>query len=209
LKRLLQLYLFAALLVPVFSHAQLLTGEGKPDSTLPKMDFGIKIGTNTQNISGSVWDKDFATGICGGFFARMHKNKIGGRIEVLVATTSLSSPIIGDSLHKGEFNATYLNIPLLFEFNIIPHLMLQAGVQYSNLMGMSSKNVQIDIKSFFKQGEFSAVVGLEGKLPKNFLVGARYRYGLTDINSGASPLEGKWTTSAIQAYIGYTIPHKG
>jgi hypothetical protein len=65
------------------------------------------------------------------------------------------------------------------------------------------------VKNIFKQAEFSAIIGVEGKLPYNFSVGARYKYGLSDINnSEVSMFTDKWATQAIQVYASYTIPHK-
>jgi hypothetical protein len=199
--------LFAALTLSVSVDAQLFTNEGsRKDSTTPKVDFGIKVGTNTQRMSGNFWDDGYSTGISGGFFARMHKNKIGGVVEILVSTFDLTSTAAFDSAHpKEKFNSVYLNVPVLFEYSFIPQLAIQAGPEYSNLVSVNSKNVPYDVKNFFKQGEFSLVIGFEARLHKNFLLGARYRYGLTNVNN-ETLVNGTWNTQAMLAYIGYTIP---
>ena len=201
-------YIFAILFVG-HADAQLFSGDGTAkDSTLPKVEFGVKAGVNMQSISGNVWDQDYQAGPCGGFFVRMFKNKVGGRAEVLVSSTKYSSPVITDTFgNKGSFRATHIEVPVLFEYSIVPKFVVSAGMQYTNLLTIKNlTNIPGDIKKLFKQGEFSGVIGIEGKLPYNLSVGARYRYGLSDINNAAvSGLPGSWSTSAIQLFVCYKI----
>ncbi len=186
---------------------------------MPKGEFGLKAGTNTQSITGDQWEHNYHTGISGGFWARMHKNKIGVRVEVLVSTFRLKSGKLTDSAgnsyytitdsagHQGDFRATCLNVPLVLEINILKNLLLQVGGQYSNLISLANLNdLKGSYKTMFKQGEFSALIGAEVVLPMNFSVGARYRYGISDINNtDVSLLTGTWKTSAIQLFACYKI----
>lgn len=183
------------------------------------MELGIKFGSNTESISGNFWDNKYNTGICGGFWTRMHKNKVGGRVEILVSTFQINSGTLKDSAgnpypaisdtsgNKGNFRALYIDIPVMFEYSVLPRLLLQAGIQYSHLVSLHNlTNISGNWQNFFKSGEFAALVGLEVKLPANFSVGARYRYGFGNLdNEEVSLFHDTWKTTAIQFFVGYKI----
>src|ERR1017187_9730232 len=57
------------------------------DTTLPKPEFGFKLGANFQSITSTDWVQTYNTGVVGGFFVGFHKNKIGVNAEILVSTT--------------------------------------------------------------------------------------------------------------------------
>lgn len=201
-----------ALLIAVFlftyqSDAQILSGLSK-DTTQPKIGFGLKAGLNMQTISGSIWDNGSQAGWNGGFFVRMYKNKLGGRAEVLISSNKISSPVITDSFgNKGDFRTTHIEVPVMVEYSVIPRLTIMAGGQYSNLTTVKNlTDITGDIKKIFKQSEFSAIVGVEVKLPYKIGIGARYRLGISNINNETiSGIEGSWSTQAIQFYASYTI----
>lgn len=206
--KLIAAFLSAAFLSTNSSQAQLFTGEPGKDSTQPKIGFGVKAGANMQTISGDIWDNTSKTGPTGGFFVRMYKKKFGGRAEVMVSSMKLTSPVITDSMgNKGDFRATSLDIPVMLEYSIIPRLAVMAGMQYTNLLSVANlTDINGDIKKIFKQGEFSAVVGLEVKLPYKISVGGRYRYGLSNINNTTiSGTTDRWSTQAIHLYVAYNI----
>jgi len=177
------------------------------DTTSPKPEIGIKLGANFQSITSTDWIQAYNPGIAGGFFAGFHKNKVGIRAEILASTSHYQSVIAIDSDGtKGNFGMVYLNIPVLFEYKIIPCLSIQAGPQYSNLLSINKLSpLSSDPKVLFKSGEFSAVVGVEAKLPAHIIAGARYIYGLTNLNNGALISSETWQTRTIQIYAGYII----
>ena len=197
----------AAVLLGNRSSAQYLLSGSKADSTLPQIEFGIKLGANVQSISGpEMWEQSYNPGIAGGIFVGMHKNKIGVRLEILASTSRYNARTLADSLgNKGDFRATYLNLPVLFEYCIIPKLLLQVGPQYSNMLSIKSVTAfSGDVKALFNQSEFAGVIGFEGKLPKHISAGARYIYGFSDLNNQGITNE-KWSTSTIQVYAAYAI----
>jgi hypothetical protein len=64
----------------------------------------------------------------------------------------------------------------------------------------------------FTSGEFSAVLGVEGKLPYHLVVGGRYIYGLSNINNHSAISNGTsiisdeaWYNRSAQIYVGYTF----
>ncbi len=178
------------------------------DSTAPKPYFGIKAGVNMQSITGADWVSGYNTGFSGGFFAGLHKNRIGVRLEILASTTHYKSKIsIDTDGNIGDFNVTYLNVPLLLDYTIIRnHLSLQVGPQYSNMVSVS-KNSQLyaDPKVLYKSGEFAGVIGLEANLPHKIIVGARYNYCFTNMNNQATTSTETWQNTSLQVYIGYCV----
>ena len=87
------------------------------DSTAPKPLLGIRLGANFQGITGSDWVQAVNTGVVGGFYAGMHKNKVGVQLEILASTTKYKSKITIDTDGNiANFNVTYLNIPLLLNY---------------------------------------------------------------------------------------------
>ena len=201
--------LWSAILLPGHSYAQ--SGQPAPagpkkDSTLPKIEFGIKLGADFQTISGNTWNHDYKTGIVGGITVGIHKKKIGMRIEVLASTSSYSSNTPTDSvLNRSNIKTISIDIPVLFEYNFIHWLTVQVGPQYSNLQSAKDpNNLNQYPKIDFKQGGLYGVLGLEAKLPAHISAGARYILGLTNINNGVIAASSEsWKTSTIQVYVGY------
>jgi len=180
----------------------------KKDSMMPKIEFGAKLGANLQSISSKTWDNNFQTGIVAGITLGMHHKKVGVQAEVLISTTSFSSPILVDSAtnNKDLLRAVSINIPIMFEYSFIPRLKIQVGPQYTNMISVkSTKGYFGDPKVFFKQTEFSGVIGLEAKLSKHVNAGVRYLIGLTNINNDwVTPASiDPWKTQAIQICVGY------
>lgn len=178
---------------------------------MPHLDFSVKLGTNIQSFSGKAWNNDFKPGIVGGVAVGFHKNKIGVRAEVLISNANYKSTVLvidSGGTEKVTVKAIYLSIPLMLEYQVLPVLKIQAGPQYSNLMSANGNSFEAgDPKALFKISEFSAVAGLEVKLPKNILVGARYIAGITDLNRKELPLyqSDAWKNTTIQVYLGYSF----
>jgi Outer membrane protein beta-barrel domain len=220
LKRTIAIIFLTGLFFSNHTQAQLFVRDSTTsDSTLPKAEFGLKLGANFTAINGNIWEEAFKPGVTGGLYVRMYKKKFGVRAEVLLHTCRFTSgnikdsagntvPAIQDSAgDKGDFRAYYFDIPVLLEYNVIPKLVIQAGGEYSNLISLQNLTAfPGNVKTIFKQGELSAVIGLEAKLPYNISLGGRYIYGLSNINNEAvSNSPGSWKTQSIQFYASYKI----
>jgi hypothetical protein len=189
------------------------------DSALPKAEFGIKLGASTQSISGLAWEKAYNTGVTGGIWARVHKNKVGVRLEALLSTFKMSSArgvdsnnnyfyAISDSVgNRGVFRGTYFDIPVLFEYSITPEIIVQAGFQYSMLLALHDlTDIKGSYVTLFHQGELAGLLGVEVKLPHNLSIGARFKYGFSNINNTVvSAFPDSWKTNAFQLFAGYKI----
>jgi hypothetical protein len=177
------------------------------DTTSPKPMLGFRLGANFQTITSSDWVQAYNAGVTGGFFAGFHQKNAGIRLEILASTTQYKSVIPIDSEgNKGNFSVVYLDVPLLFEYNIIPQLSIQLGPQFSSIVSVTKQTtLDADPKVLFKSSEFSGVVGLEAKLPAHIIAGARYIYGFTNLNNSALVSSENWETRTIQVYAGYII----
>jgi hypothetical protein len=95
---------------------------------------------------------------------------------------------------------SYLNVPLMAKYYIVKGLSLEAGPQIGYLL--SAKNESTNVKDTFKKVDFAANLGIGYKLENGLNFGARYNFGLTNINN----LEGsssKNKNSVFQLSIGY------
>jgi len=172
--------MFASLLFSTTTHAQ-IPGVSTVTKALPKVTVGIKLGANLQKVNGGAgYETSLKGGIVGGAFASVRKNKIGVRLEALVKTAKIDVTAAGSS--AGHINMIAMDVPLLFEYRLIPRLWLQVGPQFTSLISAKDKNSN-DVKTAFNTSDFSGVAGLEVILPVHLTLSARYIYGFTNINN--------------------------
>lgn len=190
--------LSAALLFTNTTQAQ--PGISTVTKALPKVDLGIKVGANFQQITGEGWENTYKPGIVGGAFVGLHKDSWGIQLEALVKSVTYTVDVANI---KSDIKTVYLDVPLLLEYRIIPRLWIQAGPQFSTLFSAKDPNSK-DVKDNFKTSDFSGLLGLEVKLPLKFTVGARYVLGFTDINNhGVGATTDAWKNRFIQLYVGF------
>jgi opacity protein-like surface antigen len=195
--------LTAALLYSASTQAQ-IPGVSKVTQALPKVDLGIKVGANFNQLSGNDFKQAYQPGIVAGAFVGLRKGKIGVRVEGLISSAKYTYAI--SSTKDGTFKNVYLDIPVLFEYKLVSRLWAQIGPQFSNTLSVTQDPAPpsgTDPKSYFKSS-FAGVLGLEAKLPVHITVGARYILGMTDIhNESFTGTSGAWKARTIQAYIGF------
>jgi hypothetical protein len=176
--------------------------------------FGAKAGLNINKISGRSYKDGFNYNYQVGAFLQFNfSNRFGLQPEVnLVQSSSEFTDDVtdiyddifrGGSQKKASLN--YLEIPLLLNINVgeSKHVKLQLGPAYGNMLKQTVDSVKVG-GSFFKNNDWSAIGGLWIQLP--FVhIGARYKLGLTNINSEIIDDGKKWRNQAIQAFIGVTF----
>lgn len=173
--------------------------------------FGAKAGVNINKITGQPYKSGFNYNYqLGGFLQFNFSNRFGLQPEVNFVqsssefstdATDVYDDIISGSQVKAKLN--YLEIPLLLNINVgeSKHVKLQLGPAYGVRL---SENVDslVNKVNIYKGGDWSAIGGLWIQLPV-VNIGARYKYGFTNIN-GINPQD-KWKAQAIQIFIGITI----
>lgn len=185
--------------------------------SIPKIDLGLKLGANMAKLSGDSWDNGYKASFLAGAFVGMRAHKAGVQIEFFFSQSNYSVQghnfydaysqfynNAADSAKNGAFRVTYMNIPVLFQYKVVPLLWLQIGPQYSGVVSVNDVNGLVkDSKELFKSGSVSGVIGLELKLPLHIDFGARYVVGLSSMNN--TDVSEGWQQRQLQVHIGYTI----
>lgn len=174
--------------------------------------FGAKGGVNINKISGQSYKSGFNYNYqLGGFLQFNVSRRFGLQPEVNFVQSSSefsndATDIYDDLFRSGsQKNArlNYLEIPLLLNVNVgeSRHVKLQLGPAYGVRLSESVDSLVNNI-DIYKGGDWSAIGGLWIQLPV-VNIGARYKYGLTNINSVDN--REKWRAQAIQIFIGITL----
>jgi Outer membrane protein beta-barrel domain len=168
---------------------------------------GVKVGTNLARIDGRAFTDGFEWGYTVGAFAELNIDKKWGvQPEVLFNQTNTQTAdgfgqIIPDGVSNVSVKMNYLTIPLLLSYKPIPVLSFQLGPQFGILMSTNQTVVGNGEKAF-KNGDISIVGGAQVNLG-HFKAGARYIYGLSDLN-GVNDAD-TWKNQNIQIYVGLRI----
>ncbi|MEI9934940.1 MAG: porin family protein [Ferruginibacter sp.] len=167
---------------------------------------GIKAGANLNKVSGEALKDEFSFGYHAGVFAEVGFGKKWG-IEpdiLFVQTTSDTANNFNEIYNTHNFShvkLNYLSIPILASYKFCKVFALQAGPQFGVLLN-SSKSLAQNGQDAFKQGDLSAVVGLQFHFLSVRAYG-RYVIGLSNINDLDN--QNKWTNQSIQVGVGYAI----
>ncbi|UKJ06649.1 porin family protein [Solitalea lacus] len=143
--------------------------------------FGIKAGGNFANntftnAGFSASPSSLTSFFVGGLVTAEIADKFAFQPEVLLSSQGYKS---------GEFknNTLYLNVPLMFKYNVISGLNLQAGPQVGLLLSAKEKlnGESVDIKKNYKNLDLGANFGAEYQFPMGLFLDARYTLGLANI----------------------------
>ena len=190
----------AALLFTTNANAQ-IPGVSKVTKALPKVDLGVKLGANFQQLSGNL-SKQYNGGVVGGIFVGLHKNRMGVQAEALIKTVKYDVSGTITNARTNSVNTIALDVPVLFEYKLFWHIWAQAGPQFTSLL--SAKNGSKDVKSDLNTTDFAGVIGIEAHLPMKLNIGVRYIYGFVDVNKeSATGISDAMRNRTIQAYLGF------
>ena len=167
--------------------------------------FGLKAAADIHKIDGQAFKQEYNLGYSAGVFAEIKlPGKIGLQPEVYYSEVnprpeSSSSAIYGfNGITK--IKLSYINIPILLNFKILPVLSFQVGPQFG-IMTNKSKNILQNGKDAFKSGDVGVAAGLQVNVAKIKIFG-RYVAGLNDVNNANS---GKWHNQSIHVGLGIRI----
>jgi hypothetical protein len=191
-----QLIIFSAIL---FSGAMTASAQN--------FHFGIKGGADLHKIQGYSFKEKFDLGYHAGVFAQIGlPGKLGLQPEIYYSQVNTevansTTDIYGMPLmNVSEIKLSYINIPILLNFKVLPVLSLQAGPQFG-IMTDKNKSVYQSGKETFKSGDVGLAAGLQLDLAKLRIYG-RYVNGLNNINNGSTD---KWKNQTLQFGIGLRI----
>jgi len=174
--------------------------------------FGAKAGVNINKLTGQSYKSGFNYNYqLGGFLQFNFSNRFGIQPEVNFVqsssqftddATSVYDDLFRDGAQK-HAKLNYLEIPLLLNVNVgeSKHVKLQFGPAYGARLSETVDSLK-NGGNIYKNSDWSLIGGLWIQLPVVHL-GARYKYGLTNIN-GIDDRQ-QWKTQAIQIFLGITI----
>jgi hypothetical protein len=179
--------------------------------------FGIKVGPNFTNLYiDDINDEQMKVGINAGFYAKIPISKgVSFQPELLYSNKGTRANYDNFILGEGEyrFNLHYLELPLLFSFNVAKNFNIHAG-------GYAAYMLAADIKDVNKDGTIQEIdqlnadnfnrfdAGLVGGLGfdiQNVTIGARYNLGLVKVGESGTitgQLANNAKNSAISLYVG-------
>lgn len=162
-------------------------------SIVSAQSFGIKGGANISTISKErSWDDTNAKlGYFVGVYMHAPVNSIFSiQPEVLYNSVGVK---YDNTKTSHTLGLDYISAPIMFQFEPIPKLYVEAGPQFSFLIGNSDRNKTDDVvtikkyrnNSNYNSFDLSGVVGLGFRI-NNITIGARYLVGFTDIKKSGS-----------------------
>ncbi|NML23617.1 PorT family protein [Pseudoflavitalea sp. G-6-1-2] len=146
--------------------------------------FGAKAGLNVANIGGKdVHNNKARIAFHGGLYGNFSlADKLSIQPELVYSLQGVTFDYIGDD-SKTRLN--YLNIPVMFQYEIAEGFYAQAGPQFGFLLSAKNKlgSVTKDIKNDRKKFDLGLGLGAGYKFPKSPLgIDARYIFGLSKLD---------------------------
>ncbi len=159
-----------------------------------EIDLGIKAGANFANIS-DVDDLSSKTGFQAGIFAGLKlSEKVGLQADLLYSQQ-------GAEFDAGEFDLTYVNVPVVLKYYLVQGLNIQAGPQFGFIVDDKITGVFGDIRAAEKS-DVSGIVGAGYDFPFGVRLDARYNFGFSDV---FKDFEGKNYNNVYSIALGYSF----
>jgi len=158
--------------------------------------FGAKAGVNFANFTGDIEENKVLTGLHIGAFVELELSEtIILQPELLFSTQGTKFKEQGVSI---DFNANYINLPVMFKYAIAEEFNLEAGPQIGFLL--SAEVADQDIKDEMESIDFGLNFGASYDFTEDLFAQARYNFGLTNL---AESGEGDLKNSVISVSLGY------
>ena len=154
-------------------------------------NLGLTTGLNMASVNGE--DTDNFNARTGMFF--------GGFAELCVTNEFAVQPELFYSMqgakysqsdgYDGTFKLDYINLPIMAKIKVVDELYIQAGPQIGFLLSATDEfkstndSGEDDIKDSLKNLDFGANIGLGYQFESGLNFGARYNFGLSNINDVA------------------------
>ena len=182
---------FTAVAVLVFG----LTNAQDAVKATSEVKFGAKGGINLANIVGDdAGDANMFVGFNAGFFVEIPvTDKLTIQPEILYSAQGSKSEgplVIDGSLYdvKATMKLNYINIPVMFKYNVVEKFSLEAG-PYVGFLTTAKMKVDVDgygsatedMKDLVKSTDFGVALGMNYDFSDVIFANVRYQGGLTQI----------------------------
>ena len=162
--------------------------------------FGAKGGVNFSSISNKGYDDTKTrTGFHAGLFANMPiSDNFSIQPEVLYSQEGAKVTRTYNSAKiSSKLNLDYVQVPIMFQVRPVKQFYIEAGPQFGFLVNAKAKgdlavgnnnvaNTTLDVKDQTKSFNFGLGAGLGYDITENIGIGARYNFGLSDINKNGN-----------------------
>ncbi|MGU3375161.1 porin family protein [Chryseobacterium sp. M5A1_1a] len=164
-----------ALVAGTFTFAQKTSTNTASSSPIR---FGVKAGLNVSTISN--YDVNSKAGFYAGVFATIPVAQ-DFSVQPEVLYSGMGAKNKHDSSDK--LNLDYIAVPVMFQYNALPNLYVEAGPQFGFLISAKNKfnGGSIDVKDAMKGFDFGLGLGAGYYFTQNIGVNLRYVAGLSDI----------------------------
>ncbi|WP_312393560.1 porin family protein [Chryseobacterium sp.] len=161
---------------------------------------GLKAGLNVSTITAD--DSNAKAGFYGGAFVNVPVGK-DFSVQPEVLFNGLGAKYDGNS--DLRINLSYISVPVMFQYNALPNLYLEAGPQFSFLIDSKFKyqNVSVKANDQLKSFDFGIGLGAGYYVTKNIGITARYVAGLTDIAKEVQGVDSEGKNSVFQIGLAY------
>ena len=187
------IYMKKLILTALLAAGALLSAQAQ------KIHIGVKGGLNIAQLSDFDGDGSKISGHVGGFVNFRFKDW-GIQPELLFSGQGEKYALAGGDR---KVALSYINLPVMFQYYLIPQFYLEAGPQLGLLVGAKDKGgrVDVDVKDAYNSADMGIGLGLGVKLPMGFGIYGRYNFGLIDIYDGG----GDYKNMVAQIGLSYTI----
>ena len=159
--------------------------------------FGAKAGVNFANFTGDIEENKMLTGFHIGAFVELELSEaLILQPELLFSTQGTKFKESGVSI---DFNANYINLPVMFKYGVADGFNLEAGPQIGFLL--SAEIADEDIKDEMESIDFGMNVGASYDFSDDLFAQARYNFGITNLVDDSEG--GDLKNSVISVSLGY------
>lgn len=173
-----------------------------------KPKFGLKGGLNVSTLNyDNGTDADWRTGFHLGGLSHIHLTP-SFSLQPEIYYSSQGAKLPYNTSDKLNLNLSYINVPVLLQYNFANGFRLQGGPQIGFLVGVSDKvgdnELNLRKTSDYKAVDVSIPLGLSYLGYSGFGVDTRYNIGLTNVNK-TDPVRAK--NSVFQVGVFYLFDH--
>jgi hypothetical protein len=180
-------------------------------ATSAQIKYGVKAGMNLANVSGDVEGNKMKLGINAGVFAKFSLTEtISLQPELVLSTQGAKEKYSFEGISvDAKNNLTYLNIPVLAQYNTASGFFAETGPQFGFLISAKAKSDEgkQDIKDGLKTIDLAWAFGAGYLTKSNIGFNARFNLGLSNI-ADVDGNDAKMRNSVIQVGVFYVIGSK-
>ncbi len=160
------------------------------------LDFGVKAGANFANISDASGLSN-KTGFQAGLFAGVKfTDNLGVQADLLYSQQ-------GAKFDAGDFDLSYINVPVVMKVYLVQGLNLQAGPQFGFIVNDNLPEVIGGDEDYnAEKTDVSGVVGAGYDFPFGVRLDARYNFGFSDVSKNFG---GNNKNNVFSVALGYSF----